>query len=139
MSDTEYYDALGAQKGEDADSIKKKYRKLAMKSHPDQQHDKTDAEKAEAAKKMAQINAAWEVLQDPVKRNIYDQYGKAGLEQAAAGQKPGSTSGATNSFRDAPSFTETFEQGLGKVGQKPDAKPTMAFKKRDPFAAFRPK
>lgn len=137
MADTEYYDILGAQKDEDIADIKRKYRKLAMKYHPDQQHDKSDAEKADAASKMSQINQAWEILNNAEKRAIYDAHGKAGLEKAASGQSGG---GGAAQFREEKSFSSMFEETLGKAGQNPNAKVAPGFggfKKKDPFAAFK--
>lgn len=73
-----YYDVLQVPKSASEDQIKKAYRKLALKYHPD----KNPGE--EATKKFAEINNAYEVLIDREKRNIYDQYGEEGLKQSNA-------------------------------------------------------
>jgi curved DNA-binding protein len=71
MDFVDYYKTLGVAKNASVDDIKKAYRKLARKLHPDlNPHDK------EAHKKFQQINEANEVLSDPEKRKKYDQYGQ---------------------------------------------------------------
>ena len=71
MDFIDYYNVLGVPKDASEEDIKKAYRKLARKHHPDlNPHD------AEANKKFQQINEAHEVLSDPEKRKKYDQYGK---------------------------------------------------------------
>lgn len=70
MANKDYYDMLGVSKTADDKEIKKAYRKLAMKYHPD----KNPGDK-EAEEKFKEINEAYEVLSDAEKRNIYDQYG----------------------------------------------------------------
>jgi molecular chaperone DnaJ len=74
----DYYEVLGVEKGASADDIKRAYRKLAMKHHPDRNPGDVDAERSfkEAAE-------AYEVLSDPSKRQRYDQYGHAGLRGQA--------------------------------------------------------
>src|ERR1700757_5015101 len=71
MDFVDYYKALGVEKNASAEDIKKAYRKLARKLHPD-----LNPNDKEAHKKFQQINEANEVLSDPVKRKKYDQYGK---------------------------------------------------------------
>jgi DnaJ family protein A protein 2 len=73
-----YYDVLGVKKGASDEVIKKAYRKLAIKYHPDKTDDRN---KEEHTKKFQEITEANEVLSDPEKRQIYDQYGKEGLQQ----------------------------------------------------------
>ncbi|KAG6471180.1 hypothetical protein ZIOFF_072281 [Zingiber officinale] len=72
----DYYKVLGVDKGAKDDDLKKAYRKLAMKWHPD----KNPNNKSEAEAKFKQISEAYEVLSDPQKRAIYDQYGEEGLK-----------------------------------------------------------
>ena len=72
MSD--YYTILGLQKNANDNEIKKAYRKLAMKYHPDKNPDNKEAEE-----KFKEISEAYSVLSDPEKRKIYDKYGKEGL------------------------------------------------------------
>jgi len=71
MAFIDYYEVLGINKTAGADDIKKAYRKLARKHHPD-----LNPKDKEANKKFQQINEANEVLSDPEKRKKYDQYGK---------------------------------------------------------------
>ncbi|XP_047966372.1 dnaJ protein ERDJ3B [Salvia hispanica] len=74
-----YYDVLQVPKGASDDQIKRAYRKLALKYHPDKNQGNE-----EANKRFAEINNAYEVLSDSEKRGIYDRYGEEGLKQHAA-------------------------------------------------------
>ncbi|KAJ0976334.1 hypothetical protein J5N97_018299 [Dioscorea zingiberensis] len=74
-----YYDVLQVPKGASEEQIKRAYRKLALKYHPDK-----NPGNDEANKKFAEINNAYEVLTDKEKRSIYDRYGEEGLKQHAA-------------------------------------------------------
>lgn len=85
-----YYDILQIAKGSTEDQIKRAYRKLALKYHPDKNQGNE-----EANKKFAEINNAYEVLSDRDKRNIYDRYGEEGLKQHAA-QGGGGRGGGMN-------------------------------------------
>lgn len=79
----DYYDILGVSKTADAAAIKKAYRKLAKKYHPDV--NKTDAARA----KFSELQEAYDVLTDDHKRKLYDQFGHAGVNPGAAGPGPG--------------------------------------------------
>lgn len=68
----DYYKILGIQKGAAEEDIKKAYRKQALKWHPDKN------KAANAEEKFKEIAEAYEVLSDPKKREIYDQYGEEG-------------------------------------------------------------
>lgn len=70
-----YYDILGVSKGASDQEIKKAYRKLAAKWHPDKWGNKSEAEQKEAETKFKEINEANECLSDPEKRKHYDSFG----------------------------------------------------------------
>ena len=76
MSKRDYYEVLGVPKTADEAEIKKAYRKLAMQFHPDKNPDNKEAEE-----KFKEASEAYEVLSDKDKRQIYDQYGHAGIDQ----------------------------------------------------------
>ncbi|QOL25290.1 molecular chaperone DnaJ [Thalassotalea sp. LPB0316] len=80
MSKRDYYETLGVQKGASEREIKKAYKRLAMKYHPDRTQG--DKEKEETFK---QVKEAYEVLGDEQKRAAYDQYGHAAFEQGGMG------------------------------------------------------
>ena len=71
----DYYEVLGVKKDASEEEIKKAYRKLAVKYHPDRQNGKSDAEKKEAEEKFKQCAEAYEVLSDAQRRQRYDQFG----------------------------------------------------------------
>ncbi|MBL8603852.1 MAG: J domain-containing protein [Myxococcales bacterium] len=76
MADHDYYAALGVARNADADAIKKAFRTAALKYHPDRNPgDKVAEERFKA------VNRAHEVLSDPQKRQLYDQFGEAGLRE----------------------------------------------------------
>ncbi len=75
MAKRDYYEVLGVEKSADEATIKKAYRKLAMQFHPDKNPDNKAAEE-----KFKEASEAYEVLSDKDKRQLYDQYGHAGLE-----------------------------------------------------------
>lgn len=77
--DTAYYETLGVSKDSDNNVIKKAYRKLAMKWHPDKEQDVE--KKGLAEQKFKELSEAYTVLSDPQKRQTYDQFGKEGLQQ----------------------------------------------------------
>ncbi|KAM9575682.1 dnaJ homolog subfamily B member 6 isoform 2-T2 [Guaruba guarouba] len=77
----DYYEVLGVQKHASAEDIKKAYRKLALKWHPDKNPDN----KEEAERQFKQVAEAYEVLSDARKRELYDRYGKEGLINGGGG------------------------------------------------------
>ena len=87
MAKRDYYEILGVNKGASDADLKKAYRRLAMKFHPDRNSDDANAEE-----KFKEANEAYEVLSDAQKRGVYDQYGHAGLDQ----QRQGGGGGAGN-------------------------------------------
>lgn len=74
MSERDYYEVLGVDKSAGSAELKKAYRRLAMKYHPDRNQDNPEAEK-----NFKEAKEAFEVLSDPQKRAAYDQYGHAGV------------------------------------------------------------
>ena len=80
MSKRDYYEVLGIQKGASDDEIKKAFRKLAIKYHPDKNPGNKEAEE-----KFKEVNEAYSVLSDKTKRQRYDQFGHAGVGGAGAG------------------------------------------------------
>ncbi len=76
MAQKDYYQALGLQKGASADEIKKAFRKLAVKYHPDK-----NPGDAAAEERFKEINEAYAVLSDPQKKAQYDQFGSSGFHQ----------------------------------------------------------
>jgi len=104
MAKRDYYTVLGINRDATEEEIRKAYRKLAMKHHPDRNpDDKASEEKFKEAKE------AYEVLTDPKKRPAYDQFGHAGVEQSAgfgAGRGPDGFGGFSDAFGDI--FGEIF-------------------------------
>ena len=74
----DYYEILGVPKGASIEEIKKTYRQLALKHHPDRVE---VSQKKEAEEKFKEISEAYAVLSDPQKRSVYDQYGHSGFDQ----------------------------------------------------------
>ena len=101
MADRDFYEILGLSKNASDSEIKKSYRKLAMKYHPDRnQGDK------EAEKKFKEASAAYEILKDPEKRSAYDQFGHDAFRQGGQGGAQG--------FGDfAGGFSDIFEEFFG--------------------------
>jgi len=79
----DYYEVLGVAKTATTDDIKKAYKKLALKYHPDRHVNDSEAEKKAAEEKFKEAAEAYEVLSDPQKRQRYDQFGFAGMGGAS--------------------------------------------------------
>ncbi|KAI9700502.1 MAG: Type I HSP40 co-chaperone [Bogoriella megaspora] len=80
VKETKFYDTLGVPPDASESQLKSAYKKGALKHHPDK-----NAHNPDAADKFKNLSHAYEVLSDPQKRQIYDQYGEEGLEQGGAG------------------------------------------------------
>ncbi|GCB02112.1 chaperone protein DnaJ [Sulfuriferula multivorans] len=104
MSKRDYYEVLGVNRDASEEEIKKAYRKLAMKHHPDRNPDNPKAEEH-----FKEAKAAYEILSDGQKRTAYDQYGHAGVEQGAG--MGGGFGGAGAGFADA--FGDIFGDIFG--------------------------
>lgn len=100
----DFYKILGIQKGANDDEIKKAYRKLALKYHPDKN------KSAGAEERFKEIAEAYEVLSDKKKRDIYDQYGEEGLHGGAPGGGPGTDGGQSFSYEFHGDPRATFAQ-----------------------------
>src|SRR5688572_24996199 len=104
----DYYEVLGVERGVSAEEIKKAYRKMAVKYHPD----KNPGDKA-AEEKFKELGEAYEALSDAQKRAAYDQYGHAAFDaraRAGAGGFPGG--GFHDPFE---IFREVFGGGTGSI------------------------
>lgn len=103
MSKRDYYEVLGVGRDADEAELKKAYRRLAMKYHPDRNQDNDEAEE-----KFKEAKEAYDILSDSNKRAAYDQFGHAGVQQNAGGGA-GGFGGA--GFRDI--FDEVFGDIFG--------------------------
>jgi molecular chaperone DnaJ len=112
MAKRDYYEVLGVAKNAAEDEIKKAYRKLAMKHHPDRNQG-DDAKKAE--EKFKEAKEAYEMLTDPQKRSAYDQYGHAGVDPSMGRGGPGGP-GAEGFGGFAEAFGDIFGDIFGGAG-----------------------
>ena len=139
MADKDYYDLLGVKKSASGDEIKKAYRNLAKKYHPDKNKGNKDAEN-----RFKEISEAYAVLSDKEKRSQYDRLGREAFNPGAGGANPfagfdfsqfadqfgggrGRRGGARRSAGPA-GFTDIFSDlfgGGGGVEQVPQAEPVM--------------
>jgi len=101
----DYYEVLGISKNASAEEIKKAYRRLAMKYHPDRNKDDPDAED-----RFKEIQAAYDILADEQKRAAYDQFGHAGVDPGAAGGFGGGGFG-----QGAGGFGDIFDTVFGDI------------------------
>jgi len=131
MTELDYYEVLEVSRDCSGAQLKKSYRKLAMKYHPDRNPDDKEAEE-----KFKVINEAYQVLSDDEKRAIYDRYGKAGLE----GQGAGGGFGASNMDDIMEMFNSMFGGasggfgGFGRSHRDPSQKYALDFEIELPLA-----
>ena len=113
MAKQDYYETLGVARGAEADAIKKAYRTLAMKFHPD----RNEGDKA-AEQKFKEISEAYDVLKDDQKRAAYDRFGHAAFENGANGARGFNGTGfdfSATGFADI--FDEMFGDFMGRGGR----------------------
>ncbi len=131
----DYYEVLGVQKGASDDELKKAYRAMVKKYHPDLHPDDKEAEA-----KMKEVNEAYDVLSDRDKRAKYDQFGFAGVDPSyAAGQggggfggfSGGGFSGDFGGFGDIGDIFESFFGGGGGFGQQTRSNPNAPRRGQD--------
>jgi molecular chaperone DnaJ len=107
----DYYEVLGVNKDATEDDIKKAYRKLAMKHHPDRNPDNPKAEE-----QFKEAKEAYEILSDDQKRAAYDQYGHAGVDPSMGGGAGAGFGGFSDAFGDI--FGDIFGGARGGSGQR---------------------
>ena len=110
MAKRDYYTVLGVNRDASEEEIKKAYRKLAMKHHPDRNPDKGAEESFKEAKE------AYEILSDPKKRSAYDQFGHAGVD-ASMGFGAAGARGAEGFGGFADAFGDIFGEIFGQQGR----------------------
>ncbi|MBM3203082.1 molecular chaperone DnaJ, partial [Candidatus Woesearchaeota archaeon] len=103
MAKEDYYELLGVARNASEDEIKKSFRRLAMKYHPDRNRDNPQAEE-----QFKKIKEAYDVLSDARKRSAYDQFGHAGLDTGMGGGAGGFSYTAEN-------FSEIFGDVFGDI------------------------
>ena len=117
VKETKLYDQLGIASSASQDEIKKAYRKAALKWHPDKNKDNPSA-----AEKFKDVSQAYEILSDPEKRKIYDQYGLEFLLRGGAAPPEGGAGPGGNPFAGAGGFP-----GFAEAGGMPGGSRTFHF------------
>lgn len=110
MAGKDFYKVLGVERGASDEEIKKAFRSLAMKYHPDRNKDDKDSEA-----KFKEINEAYDVLKDPQKKAAYDRFGSQAFEGGMGGFRPGGGAGGAGfeaGFGSA--FSDIFEDMFGE-------------------------
>ena len=122
MAKRDYYEVLGLNRDAGGDDVKKAYRRLAMKYHPDRNPNDANAEE-----KFKEASEAYEVLSDREKRSAYDQFGHAGVDPSAGGM---GGAGFNGSFADifGDVFGDFFNgaragRSRGNRGGRPSVRP----------------
>lgn len=126
-SKKDFYEVLGIQRSATPEEIKKAYKKLAVKWHPDRWGDKPEADQKKAEENFKEVAEAYEVLSDPQKRQRYDQFGHEGLNGAGGYGGFGGTSaedlfkdifGAFHGFGGGGGFDDIFSGFAGGGGRQ---------------------
>jgi len=117
----DFYEVLGLKKGASAPDIKKAYRQLALKYHPDRNKAK------DAAEKFKELSEAYEVLSNPEKKKTYDQFGHSAFDPSQGFGGPGGPGRPGGAYRQGP-FTYTYTSTSGG--------PSGNFDFGDPFEIF---
>ncbi len=116
MSQKDFYEVLGVARGASEDEVKKAYRKLAMKYHPDRNPDNKEAEE-----KFKEIQKAYDILSNPEKKAAYDQYGHAGVDPnmgGGGGFGGGFGGGGAGGFDFGDIFSQMFGGGASGGGRQ---------------------
>ncbi|AIK96184.1 molecular chaperone DnaJ [Candidatus Odyssella acanthamoebae] len=119
MSKRDLYEVLGVKKTASGDEIKKAYRKLAMKHHPD----KNPGDKA-AEEKFREATDAYDILKDDQKRAAYDRFGHSAFDQNMGGRQNGGGAGF-GGFDFTSSFADIFDEMFGEGSGRRQAEATM--------------
>lgn len=104
MAKRDYYEVLGVNRDADEEILKKAYRKLAMKHHPDRNQGNSESEG-----RFKEAKEAYEILSDDQKRAAYDRFGHAGVDPTAGGSRGGGFDNFSDAFGDI--FTDIFGGG----------------------------
>ncbi len=112
MAGKNFYEILGVNNDADAADIKKSYRKLAMKYHPDQNKDNPEAEE-----KFKEISEAYDILKDEQKRAAYDRYGNSAFD-GSMGAGPGGAAGGFGGGAFSDIFEDMFGDFMGGNGPR---------------------
>jgi molecular chaperone DnaJ len=104
----DFYSVLGVTRQTTPDDLKKAYRKLAMQFHPD----KNPGDK-QAEERFKEVNEAYDVLSDPKKRQVYDQFGHAGFQGGGPGPRQGGFEGFSGGFDPRNAGPEGFQDMFG--------------------------